>query len=274
MLRSNQPQSAAGRLARRWVLEAQMSGLFKFQKAILAAAQQHWMPLVDEHREELGETIKNHIFDLHGPRHLPRRLNAREQYFSRIFYGFTEIFTSLDTLDDIAFYVRRFPFEGTRITRERYLQFHVESHYSEIYVLRERLYSYITIFRRQFRRDPQLPDVEKRCDALTVVLGSALAGVVGLRGRHIHRARFSDDAIDRLSTIGLLSRGSDSSEFSILMRNYYREEHKNVRGIWRGRMRENVKAIRQLLDAFFEALLPMVFDPETEMLRYPRGIRT
>lgn len=251
-----------------------MSGLPKFQKAILGAAKQHWMPLVEEHREEFGETIKNHLFDLNGSRHLTRHQSAREQYFARIFRGFTEISTSLDTLDDIAFYVRRFPFEGTRITRERYLQFHVEAHYSEIYILRERLKAYITIFRRQYRKDPQLSNVEKQCDALTKTLDTALTGVVNLRGLHIHKARFSDDAIDRLSTIGLLSRDSDSSEFGRLMRSYYREEHKNVRRIWRDRMRENVKAIRQLLDAFFDALFPMVFDPKTETLRYPRGIRT
>jgi hypothetical protein len=242
-----------------------MSGLSKFQKAILEAAKQHWMPLVEEHKEEFGEAIKNHLFDLNGPRHLTRHQSSREQYFARIFRGFTEISTSLETLDDIAFYVRRFPFEGTRITRERYLQYHVETHYSEIYILRERLKAYITIFRRQFRKDPQLSNVEKQCDALTTTLDTALSGVVN---------RFSDDAIDRLSTIGLLSRGSDSSEFGQLMRSYYREEHNNVRRIWRDRMKENVKAIRQLLDAFFDALFPMVFDPKTETLRYPRGIRT
>lgn len=250
-----------------------MSGLTKFQKAMLEAFEHHLAPGLEEREDELAKVMENHLFNLEGPRQLDRRLKASEEYFGRVFRGFTEITTSLEILDDIAFYIGRFPFEGTRITRERYIQFHVEAHYNEIYILKERLTKYIKLFQRKFKRDPQLPNIMEQCASLENYMAEILRGVVELRGEHTHKLRFADDHIDRLSTIGLLTLGPDT-KLSKFMRNYYRKEHKEVRKIWRNRIRDNVKAIRQLIDAFFEGLFPMVFDSKTGILRIPHGIRT
>lgn len=250
-----------------------MKGFERFQRAMIEAAQQHFKPAMEAHREELAETMKNELFDLEGPRQLNRQLGSRDQFFGKAFRGFVEISKSLEMLDDIAFYIGRFPFRGTRISRERYLQFHVESYFSEIYLLRERLKRYITLLERQYRRDPGLSNVQQRCKTLTDAITKSLEGVINVRGRHVHEVRFTDDGINRLSMIALLSQGSDD-ELSKLMRGYYREEHRKVRKTWCERTKGNNKAIRGLLDIFFDSLLPIVFDESTSTLRYPRGART
>ena len=249
-----------------------MAGFEKFRKAVLEAANQHYKPLMDAHRDELGETIKNHLFELEGPRQINRQLNARDQYFGKMFQGFLEIQTSLETLEDIHFYIRRFPFTGTRIAPERYLQFHVETHFTEIYVLRERLDTYVTLFQRQFRKDPHLTDVQARCDALAKAIENALHGVVLARGQHVHKVRFSDDGIDRLASIALLTKGPDD-DLTILMKDYYRRQRREVKKTWSGRTKANLKAIKELLDVFFEALFPIAFDAQSGALRYPNGAR-
>lgn len=248
-----------------------MAGFNRFQKAMLEAATQHFKLLMEQHRDELGETIKNHLFDLDGPRQLNRRLGARDQYFGKLFRGFLEISKCLETLDDIHFYIRRFPFTGTRITPERYLQFHVEAHYAEMYVLRERLSRYVTFLRRQFRRDPNLANVAARCDAVMQGIENALRGVVALRGQHIHEFRFTDDGIDRLSTVSLLAKGSDDA-LTALMKGYYGEQRREVKRTWAARTKTNLDAIRQLLDVLFDALFPIAFDQQGT-LRYPNGAR-
>jgi hypothetical protein len=248
-----------------------MPGFGRFQKALLEAAQQHFTPLMEEHREELSETIENHLFELEGPRQLNRQLGVRDQYFGKLFRGFLEISKSIETLEDISYYIRRFPFTGTRITPERYLQFHVESHFAEVYVLRERLSRYVTLFERQFRRDPNLANVEARCNALKEGIATALQGVVALRGQHIHEFRFTDDGIDRLGSIALLSKGSND-EFSTLMKHYYREQRREVKRTWASRTKTNLEAIKQLLDVFFDALYPIAFDQQGA-IRYPHGVR-
>lgn len=250
-----------------------MQGFDKFQLVLIEATKEHFGPLEGEERKQLGQVLHNHLFDLDGPRELRRTLDAKQLYFSRLFRGFLEISKSLETLDDIAVYVRRFPFGGTRITRERYLQFHVEAHFSEMYILRDRLTRYATFIQRQFKRDPRLNDVQRKCENLNRAITKSLDGVVDVRRRHVHEFRFSDDGIDRLGTIALLSQG-ENDEFSKLMKIYYRQEHRNVRRKWRDTMKGNLSALREVLNAYFESIFPMVFDEQTKAIRYPSGART
>lgn len=247
-------------------------GFERFQTAMIAAAQQHLKPAIEKHRDALAETLNNDLFDLDGPRKLDRPLDARDEFFGKIFCGFMEIYKSLETLNDIAFYINRFPFHQTRITRERYLQFHVESYVSEVYILRERLTPYITLIERQYRRDSRLSGVQARCTALTEAITQSLQGIVDVRGHHVHRVRFSDNDIDRLSTFTLLSQGSDG-ELSSFMKESYHYEHRRVKKKWCDRAKANNKAIRELLDIFFDSLFPVVFDEDTLLLRYPKGVR-
>lgn len=239
---------------------------------MIDAAQLHLKPTMEEHKDALAETLKNDLWNLEGPRQIDRPLGSRDQFFGKAFRGFLEISKSLETLDDIAFYISRFPFHRTHITRERYLQFHVESYFSEIYIFRERLKRYITLLERQYKRDPGLSNVKERCKTLTDAITEPLEGVVGVRGRHVHEVRFSDNDIERLSTIALLAQGSND-ELSNLMREYYRHEHRKVKKIWRDRIKTNNKAIRELLNIFFDSVFPIAFDENTSALRYPKGAR-
>lgn len=249
-----------------------MKGFARFNKAMIEAAQKHLKPAMEEHRDALAETLKNELFDLDGPRQIERPISTPDKFFGRAFRGFLEISKSLETLDDIAFYISHFPFQHTRITRERYLQFHVESYFSEIYILRERLKKYIKSLERQYKSDPCISNVQVRCKTLTDEITRTLEGVIDVRRRHVHEIRFNDESIDRLSTIALLSQGSDD-EVSSYMVEYYRHEHRKVKKIWSGRVKANNKAIRELLDIFFDALFSIAFDENSSELRYPRSVR-
>lgn len=249
-----------------------MKGFERFQKAMSEAAQQNLKPMMEDCPDTLAEIVKNKLFDLEGPRQVDLQSGGRKLFFSKVFHGFGEISKSLETLIDIEFYISRFPFQRTRVTRERYLQFHVESYFSEIYLLRERLKRYITLLERQYKRSLGISNVQERCKALTDAITSSLAGVTDIRGRHVHEARFSDDDIDRLSLITLLLHAWDNESAS-LMTKYYRYEYRRVKKNWFDKIKANNKTLRELLDFFFDSLFPIVFDENTS-LRYPRGART
>lgn len=131
-----------------------MKGLARFQNAVLDAVQSLIRPLlVDPHRySAASDALMNHLLDLPGPRHVARDRTPREVYVSAVFDGFVEITKSLETLEDIRFLVKRFPYRNTRVTEERYLQLLAETYLSEIYVLRERLKAYIVRVERESKR--------------------------------------------------------------------------------------------------------------------------
>lgn len=226
-----------------------------------------------EEKIALGEVIKNHLFDLDGPKQVRNGPWTGERlYFSRIFYGFTEIFDSLEMLDDILFFTARFPYSNTRISRERYLQFLVEAYFGEVYILQERLKQYLRVIERLYKTDPNHSEIRKTCKNLQKLIADVLGGVLQVRNNHVHYSRFSEKGLDRLKSIGLLANNTDG-EFGQVMKMYYRSEHVKIRAEWRERVKTNNEAIRRLVDAVSKAIHRFVFDESTRDFKYPAGLK-
>lgn len=247
-----------------------MKGIDKFQNAISKTAQIIWLPVVEGRKEEFGEIFKNYILELEGPKHLVSKISDGELYFRKIFDGFIEITASLQTLEDIAFYISRFPFSDEKITPERYLQFHVEAYYSEIYILSERLKKYLKLLERRHRDKPAFQFIKNTSDDLSSLLETSLKPVITLRGKHVHETRFKDDNISLSGSLGMLSKkiydGED--ELAKLFKAYYKEKYRDVKRNWKNAAKNNNKNIRELLDHFFEKLYPIVFNQDTGAFLY------
>ena len=238
---------------------------------MIEAGKADILPLCEKNQGEFAKTLWNVLFDIDGPRVVSRKPTERELFMGKMFRGFWEIDKSLETLEDIAFYVGRFPFQKTRVSPERYLQFHVEAWFAEVYILRERLDSYLRVLERQYKSDPGLPAIRARVKRLTDWLVKTLEGVSKTRGQHVHSVRFNNDGISRLGTINLLIHGSED-DLTHVMRLYHRIERRKVKKVWKSRLVANNEQIRKLLDIFFENLFPVVFDEGTNALKYPKRL--
>ena len=252
-----------------------MKGINKFENAISETAKVNWLPIVNQHKDEFVEILGNYILDLDGPKHVNRNENNKELYFRKVFNGFNEITTSLQSLEDIAFYINRFPFRGKKITPERYLQFHVEAYYSEVYILSLRLNKYLTLLERIYKKDSRFKEIKKCCETLSNLLEETLKPLINLRGSHVHVIRFKDERIKLLVTLsGFCSNAyADDDELSKLFKNYYQEKYREVKKSWKNIAKNNNKNIRKLLDFFFEKLYPLVFNQETGDFLYPSRLR-
>jgi hypothetical protein len=248
-----------------------MKGFEKFQYAMLEAATLIIKPLTEAKNKEAGQALWNHLFDPDGPRETSAKPTGRALYFGKVFKAFLEITHSLETLEDIEFYVGRFPFQNTRISRDRYLQFHIETYFSELYLLQQRLNHYVVLVERQYRRDPQLPEIINKCKNLPILAAKALEGPLRVRHSHVHEARVTDSGIDRLKSIGLLTKSKDSS-LSKYMRIHYRLVHSDVKRKWKKAIVKNNADVLKVLDVFFERFFPVVFE-ERGALKYPSRLK-
>lgn len=243
-----------------------------FTRLLLDAITEHSQPLLTRHGKELEEAIQNELFDLDGPREVSKDHSPRDYFIAEVFRGFSEIDESFRTLEDIAFYVRRFPFPQTKVTKERYLQFHVECYYAEVYVLRERLTTYLKLIRRRFKRSSSLPTLQATCQRLEDVSTEALRGVTDVRSSHVHRARMSDSAINRMKLASLMMLSPDH-KMKKAMQDYHRELHRDAKRKWSRTMKNNNLAIGELLDVFFGTLEPVLFNIQLGKIREPKHIR-
>jgi len=218
-----------------------MNGLDRFMKAMLQASLVHVDPSSKKDREALEEALQNHIFDLSAPKMVNRKLTGRDLFFVKLFHGSVEISKSFEMLDDILFYIRRFPFQKTRITPERYLRFHVEAWFTELYVLQQRLTSYPKIVERQYKSDSHFSTIQARCRTLCDSITEILKNFPDLRGQHVHTTRLNDDDINRLDTLTLFLTYHPDDDIKSFMHLYHRHEYLKVRRTWKDRVDANNK---------------------------------
>ncbi len=73
-------------------------------------------------------------------------------------------------------------------------------------------------------------------------------GVVNTRGRHVHSYRYSDDDLDRLSSLTLISTYKedfvDDAKF----------EYERVQQTWKLRVKKNNEDAMKLLDTYFDRM--------------------
>jgi hypothetical protein len=249
-----------------------MRALNKFQKSLIDAAfadRESWMTGGSSESKAFQEAFKNHLLDLPGPRYANLPLSPRKAYLFTIFDGFSEIVKSLGTLEDIQFYVARFPFRTDQISAERYLQFHVEAYLAEIYLLKERIDKFLKLVKRQHRGDSRHAQIHQQAGALLEISEKTLKGVVITRHAHTHQGRFKDDGISRLGTIGLLARRMHDRKLRELFKGLYRETHLKERKRWRATISSNNVAVRRLLDVIFRNLQGLLFDRKSGQPKFP-----
>ena len=231
-----------------------MNGFKKYLQIFIDHAKQD----LDDNKSnpEYQKVFMNQILGLNGPRQMERKMTPSDLFFSKLYVGFREISASYYCLIDIETYIGRFPYGDTIISKTRHLAYHMENYLNEIYILKERLNSYFTIIGRLYRKDKRHKKILKITKSLFPFVHNSLKGIINTRGAHVHKIRFSDEDIDKLSSQELLAVHGG-------------EELRIIGNIFKMDYRATRKIIRKMLDACFEILFEIVMDND-EQLMYPK----
>jgi predicted transcriptional regulator with HTH domain len=193
----------------------------------------------------------------------PRVLRPDEELAQKLLFGFSEILESVDNLHNIAVYVRRFPYTNSGVEKGAYLRYHVENYLQELYILKERLKSYLTAIARAYRLDPRGPRLRAIAKAIEKHFHEAFAGTLRARGAHVHQHRYSDMDLERLKGLELVR---ESAGLQSWYENVYRETRRRKLKWIKGTNR----SVDQLLDVYFEYLRDQLFDADGN-LRQPQA---
>ncbi len=223
------------------------------------------LQILRDNRGDFETVLNNHLLGHNGPTTLNREFSGNELFFRKIFYGFTEIYKSFEILQDVEVYLETFPFAKSSVTKERYLRQHVEAYLHEIYILKERLLSYLKIIQRQYRGTIKESVTKQKATVITDLVNNSLSGLIETRGSHVHHARFSDKYLDRLASLELLARFGDEPDFVT----HYDIAYQDARRHWIDIIQRNKSALSDLLDLYFAGIHDIIFNEKGE-LNYPR----
>lgn len=209
-------------------------------------------------KKELEDALWNSINDLDGPRVISKKPNDKAMFISRkLFHPVSEIFSSVESLENISIYVGSFPYKNKDISRLEYFKYHIENYLNEIYILKNRLIAYLKLLERSYKNCNRTQDISSALRPQYEIVSNALSGYVDVRGSHVHELRYSDADIDRLSTLNLLSNSREESLSEVFLSQFI-AEYRKTRKKWVGKIKQDIEEINKLLDGYFSAIIQAI----------------
>jgi hypothetical protein len=245
-----------------------MKGWTKFKTLIMDAAKKILEPSFENHSKELGEALKNSLFDMNGPTVVNKPLNKKEIFFGKIFHGFTEIFSSIQALKDIEIYISSSPYKNNKISKPRFLRYNIENYFNEMYLLRERLISFATIVGRCYKHDDRRIIISHKTNTLLEIVDDSLKNIIDLRGKHVHKRRFEAKNIERLELMNLLS-STEGKPFDKFLADYYKITFINTRNEWKKIINKNNNSLEKLMDIYSDTIMEILFDAGAGDIIFP-----
>lgn len=244
-----------------------MAGIDRYSKIFIDRANELIKEEDLNNNPEYLDVLKNQLLGLKGAKQLARKATPRDVFFSKLMAGFNEIYDSYYSLLDIQVYIGRFPYAKTRVSKTRYLAYHLENYFNEVYILKERLTSYCTTIARLYRNDQSLKDLKMMMQALSDCLQKSLRGIIDVRSIHVHVNRLTDENLDRLRTLELINHGPEKIP---VMQTLYRSAYRDTRMKYGLTIKQNNKAIGIILDSYFDVIYKVVTNEKRE-IRYPKS---
>jgi hypothetical protein len=243
-----------------------MDGFEKYSEIFIKRAKELLEEEELKNNPEYLEVFENNLLGINGPKQLTRKQTPSEIFFSKLYSGFREISDSYYCLQDIEIYIGRFPYANTRVSKTRHLAYHMENYLNEMYLLKERLNSYFTIIGRLYKKDERHQDILKHIKPLFKLVKKSFKGIINIRGAHVHKTRFSDVDLDRLSSQEFITNHG-GEEFKIIW-NLFKFDYSVTRKKYKQTIKSNNEQIKKLLDACFDILFEIVADNKGQ-IKYP-----
>ncbi|MCW8914822.1 MAG: hypothetical protein OQK24_03095 [Magnetovibrio sp.] len=246
-------------------MEIALNGYDQFAFAILNVAQPIIKKQTDLLSDDEHKKLSQHILFGTGPkiiRNSRSTLTAKQKATMDLFQRYSEIDTSIECLRDTPIYISRYPYTATRVDKSRHLNQMIGHHFNEIYIFLERL-----------KRLKQ--EIDKHCIRTDDIQSSSnlnniykkaeknLKSISILRARHTHHYRYTDDDLDRFSTLNLISNHSEDRAYQYFADNAYKHNRKK----WKTIATNNVTSIEKLLNEVFSDFHKILFT-KTGRLRF------
>lgn len=206
-------------------------------------------------RKTLEERMYRHLIGEPLPEDMTPiiTLSPRQKYFIQIFHGYDEIYSSFYRLRLIEGFIGKLLRPRTGNADE--LSYHVENHLEEIYIVKNRIISFLRFLQKLIRRGGFV-ELTKKISHWEAVFGKGFEDILKIRGSHVHVERFAGTDIKRLATLDLLVLAGKMNELRKLRQVVLLSAVKE----WGKAIKANNKAVEKLLDRLFDDLTPIIFE--------------
>ena len=198
------------------------------------------------------EALINVMFNKKGPREIKINHPQKSLFIAnKLFRPMLEIFSAMEIIENIPIYISSFPYAKSKISKLSYIEYHLENFMNEVYILEERLHAYLNLIERAYRKETNANHIKKVLKQTSKYVLDSLKNIRSLRGAHVHKLRYSDNDLDQLSTLRLLStykdKGGEEDLPFYYRSDYFDTQYKTIR-------KEKVKTIKDVSEKLWDIL--------------------
>ena len=216
-------------------------------------------------REQHGNVLGSFLFDGQIPQDRSNRLARADNHILKMGKRWLEIYDSILALEAVYMYLKRESSRPSSISAVQHLKYHFEHFLQEIYILHNRLQSFVTLIRRSYKKDHGFPRHVAVLDALDKLISRSTDQVVKTRGQHVHVVRFEDADFLRLSVLEQIA--TKDREFQPFLRAALHEVRKKKLEA----ISSNNRTVKKFFKIYCKALYPVLFDRKGNF-QLPQGI--
>jgi hypothetical protein len=165
----------------------------------------------------------------------PSALAEEKKY--HFIMSFLEVEGTLQRMNDLEYYFRRYPFAGTPVTKIDHIRISIEIYLNEIYIYRCRIKNLLNS-----TQDACGSKIETFWRAFKQIDGG-LKDVTRTRNWNVHNRRFSDDDINLLDLLNLLSGRGELFEMQLDF------AYKEIRKKWVALVRRNAEELTKAFES-------------------------
>jgi DNA polymerase III epsilon subunit-like protein len=184
--------------------ETEFCGIIKslVQKSLLA--------ILEQNKENISDAFSSFIYNTKGQKVINHNASRDETFLmNKIFRPYLEIIRSIERIDIIINLFKNQSLEPANISKCEILRYHYTNFLNEMYIFKERLINYLKLIRRSYKND----EIDfTSFDALEERIESTLKPILTIRGAHVHSNYYTDDDLDRISSLELLINESEVEE--------------------------------------------------------------
>ena len=150
-------------------------------------------------------------------------------------------------------------------SRYKLLQYHLENHYQELYILRERIIAFLNIVSRIFTNDFFYNELLKKSSYARTIFKKQFQKYTTLRSTHVHSNRMNIDEIIKINQISyLLSKSIDySKEATYAM---FNKDYNKLKNEWTIELENRTQDAYRIINNAFSFINPIIIGTDGNLL--------
>jgi hypothetical protein len=170
----------------------------------------------------------------------------------------TEISHLVNYLNDSKLYLysNPSPFIKTKIPNARYLNYHMHSYFNNVYILKERM----TSFLQRMKRSSNNIETKRITDSFSAVIDTYFEKYGKIRNEHTHRIRYIDSDISRLETFECYYRSCFFNKTTLIKKSHVSMAYSEVKKSWLKFMKTSNISLIDLVSQYFNFIIELILD--------------